>query len=1037
MAITFTNTAGVGYDPVEVSPGVYHIKAYLPTGPVTLSTLDDTQIPTGLLLTVPVGDQVIVEPLINQLAGYPVSPNAVPAQTNGELIISMRSRFDVSHDNRVLNDGEIICVLVDNSPAVLPTPDPSGIPGPQGPQGPVGPPGPSANVDQLWDATSTALVATRTAGDRVALIGTALGVALGDGSLNTCMSVTATSTQNFSQNFSFSGTGVFEDFSAKSVVIEDLTLQNNFTANAITTDYVTLLFAPTNATHATTKQYVDDAVAAVTTSLQSGTYVEKAGSTMTGNLLMDGAFIYFPQTSTGTLTGQLGAIVSNTSSAVVVTNDVSAVQPGDLLRIAGNDFTIQNVVAGTKTITVTTNTWSIDEWIGLNAEYIYANTVFSGEIQGLLTDPAAQDDYAASIGYAKYVGTPSGGTTGQYLKKSSNDEHAVEWATFDEIHGLESLSDVDITSPTEGQILSYDAVDAEWKNVDPNSSFASDVTVNGTLSATTALDSPLLTVDAATTLTAYVGHESITADGTVDNARMYYPVASVFEIDNTKYSSSSEIRNRIKNTAGLSQQLRFRYTDDSNYRLHLESIADKTFTDDTDVVVKKELDDTLAGLPAGGVQSVNGLSGAVSLSLNNLVGVDAQFPSLNQVLTFDGSEWVPQASQGGGGGGATTLDDLTDVTITDPANNEPLVYDADSGQWVNGSEPLPPEPPVQPCSGGTEVTTGGFTYHIFEQTDDLTVINAVDVDFLCIAGGGAGGGSFRGGGGGAGGLRSSVDSTGGGGTKENVLSLSPGTVTMTVGGGGAGGVGADGGKGADSSIGTLIVSEGGGGGGAYEAAGKDGGSGGSGGGAAGDNNISSGGGASGAANQGYSGGARTSKSIQLGGGGGGAGGAGNTAGSSGTAGFGGVGAVNGIVPLTVASDYDLGEIDGTDVYYAGGGAGSGYTAGNSAVVNGGGKGGGADGVFGNSPYQNGKDGVDGTGGGGSGSSGTSTTGAGGDGGSGLIVIRYAAVTSGPHMRVHDGHEETFTSDFISLSELKAAVAGATDITTLKAAIAAL
>lgn len=40
---------------------------------------------------------------------------------------------------------------------------------------------------------------------------------------------------------------------------------------------------------------------------------------------------------------------------------------------------------------------------------------------------------------------------------------------------------------------------------------------------------------------------------------------------------------------------------------------------------------------------------------------------------------------GGGGGGASSLDDLTDVTITTPADADRVRYDAASGQWLNST----------------------------------------------------------------------------------------------------------------------------------------------------------------------------------------------------------------------------------------------------------------------------------------------------------------------------------------------------------------
>ena len=51
-----------------------------------------------------------------------------------------------------------------------------------------------------------------------------------------------------------------------------------------------------------------------------------------------------------------------------------------------------------------------------------------------------------------------------------------------------------------------------------------------------------------------------------------------------------------------------------------------------------------------------------------------------------------------GGGGATDLDDLTDVTITSPANGQALLYDFATSKWVNGT--------VQGGGSGSDGTVG-------------------------------------------------------------------------------------------------------------------------------------------------------------------------------------------------------------------------------------------------------------------------------------------------------------------------------------------
>ena len=83
------------------------------------------------------------------------------------------------------------------------------------------------------------------------------------------------------------------------------------------------------------------------------------------------------------------------------------------------------------------------------------------------------------------------------------------------------------------------------------------------------------------------------------------------------------------------------------------------------------------------------------------------------------------------------------------------------------------------------IFTSSGTFNVTSLSNDPVLPNSVD--YLVIAGGG-GGGQGNGGGGGAGGLRSTVGTTGGGGSLESAIPISnsPGSYTITVGGGGAG-----------------------------------------------------------------------------------------------------------------------------------------------------------------------------------------------------------------------------------------------------------
>lgn len=58
-------------------------------------------------------------------------------------------------------------------------------------------------------------------------------------------------------------------------------------------------------------------------------------------------------------------------------------------------------------------------------------------------------------------------------------------------------------------------------------------------------------------------------------------------------------------------------------------------------------------------------------------------------------------SASGGGGGSSTLADLTDVNLSNPSNNQVLVYDATNDEWVNANQ------------------SGGGSYHQYSTTEQV------------------------------------------------------------------------------------------------------------------------------------------------------------------------------------------------------------------------------------------------------------------------------------------------------------------------------
>lgn len=262
------------------------------------------------------------------------------------------------------------------------------------------------------------------------------------------------------------------------------------------------------------------------------------------------------------------------------------------------------------------------------------------------------------------------------------------------------------------------------------------------------------------------------------------------------------------------------------------------------------------------------------------------------------------------------------------------------------------------ATGGDVTISGGYKYHVFRSSGQLTVAQPGWAEVLVVGGGG--GGAEWGGGGGAGGFRLSS------------LLVQPGPTSVIVGAGAptTNGYGVFPASASDSSLGTFAAL----GGGRAGPSNNGGGAGGSGGGAS----LFGGTGGAGTSGQGNAGGNTSTTGA---GGGGGAGAAGGNAVGT-TSGSGGAGSAAASV---WGAATDTGVLSGGLRYFAGGGGGSGsaqdgYTRGLGGV------GGGGDGQNGATAGTAGTANTGGGGGGGGRQSGI--TYAGGAGGSGIVIVRY-------------------------------------------------
>jgi hypothetical protein len=99
-------------------------------------------------------------------------------------------------------------------------------------------------------------------------------------------------------------------------------------------------------------------------------------------------------------------------------------------------------------------------------------------------------------------------------------------------------------------------------------------------------------------------------------------------------------------------------------------------------------DNTVSGLTATDAQAaIDELAAAPVPDLDDLGDVNITTPANDDVLKYDSNagEWV----NGPGGGGASDLDDLTDVEITTPTNGQVLTYDSNDQKWKNDSASAP------------------------------------------------------------------------------------------------------------------------------------------------------------------------------------------------------------------------------------------------------------------------------------------------------------------------------------------------------------
>lgn len=279
-------------------------------------------------------------------------------------------------------------------------------------------------------------------------------------------------------------------------------------------------------------------------------------------------------------------------------------------------------------------------------------------------------------------------------------------------NALDDLTDVTITTPSDGDILTYNSGTSQWESGAPTALTLDDLTdvaasgaANDQIIRFNIVDGEWQLADLPAGTLAALSDTNITTPAT-GQALTYNGaswVATTLSLDSL---------NGV-NTSGVTSGDALTYNGSSWVP---QAIPSPT-------VAMDDLSDANTSAAVNG-QFLRYFSGAwenYTANLNALNDVNSPSPLTGNFLKFDGTNWIdfifnaaevpytpttpgdwspaPTTAKGaldqigsrlesleaGGGGSATLLGGLSDVTITTPTDGQSLIYDSASGDWINGT----------------------------------------------------------------------------------------------------------------------------------------------------------------------------------------------------------------------------------------------------------------------------------------------------------------------------------------------------------------
>ena len=283
---------------------------------------------------------------------------------------------------------------------------------------------------------------------------------------------------------------------------------------------------------------------------------------------------------------------------------------------------------------------------------------------------------------------------------------------------LSELSDVNINSVSDEQILQYDSTSEKWVNTNLPTPEPGD------------LDSLTDVTISSPTNDQYLKYNSTTQQWENQEGPTPGPSA-LSELDDVTLSSVTN-----------QQILQYNSTSDTwvNANLPAPPTVPTVLEDLSNVDITTPTNDQYLKYNSTSSKWENATMPAppvVPSDLSDLGDVAISSPTNDQYLKYNATTQKWENQTGGGSGGASELDELDDVTITSPANNDVLKYNSSTQEWENapesGGTTVIPNPQGTATADLNKVQIDSTIYGIPNGADALPDLSDVNIDTQTLA----------------------------------------------------------------------------------------------------------------------------------------------------------------------------------------------------------------------------------------------------------------------------------------------------------------